>query len=56
MLRLVAQGKTDKEVAAALGISVKTAETHRLRVMRKLQLQSVSDLVRYALRYRIIEL
>ena len=37
-----------------LGISVKTAETHRARVMRKLQFDSVADLVRYALRNRIV--
>jgi len=55
VVRLLAEGKTNKEVAAALGISVKTAETHRTLIMRKLQLHSFSDLVRYAVRQHIIE-
>ncbi|MGC1481725.1 MAG: response regulator transcription factor [Chthoniobacterales bacterium] len=54
-VQLLAEGKSNKEVAATLGISVKTAETHRAAIMRKLGLGSVSDLVRYAIRNRIIE-
>lgn len=50
VLQLLAEGKTNKEVGHALGISVKTAETHRARVMRKLAVDSVADLVRYAIR------
>jgi DNA-binding CsgD family transcriptional regulator len=42
-------------VAVLLNISVKTAETHRANIMRKLQIHSVSDLVRYAVRNQIIE-
>jgi DNA-binding CsgD family transcriptional regulator len=42
-------------VAASLGISVKTAETHRANIMRKLEIHSVSELVRYAVRNQIIE-
>ena len=55
IVQLVAEGKSNKEVAAALGISVKTAETHRAAVIRKLELDSISDLVRYAIRNHIIE-
>ena len=54
VLQLLAEGHSNKSVAHALGISVKTAETHRARVMRKLQFDSVADLVRYALRNRIV--
>jgi DNA-binding NarL/FixJ family response regulator len=55
VVRLLAEGKTNKEVASALGISVKTAETHRNNIMRKLELHSFSDLVRYAVRERIVD-
>lgn len=50
VLQLLAEGRTNKEVGHLLGISVKTAETHRARVMRKLSVDSVADLVRYAIR------
>jgi DNA-binding NarL/FixJ family response regulator len=55
IVQLLAEGKSSKEVATSLGISVKTAETHRANVMRKLELHSVSELVRYAVRNQIIE-
>jgi DNA-binding NarL/FixJ family response regulator len=55
VLGLLATGKSNKEVAVALGISVKTAETHRSTIMRRLRFTSFSDLVRYAVRERIIE-
>src|SRR5450631_3154411 len=55
IVQLLAEGKSSKEVAVALGISVKTAETHRANIMRKLELHSVSELVRYAVRNQIIE-
>src|ERR1700674_4142333 len=55
IVQLPAEGKSSKEVASSLGISVKTAETHRANVMRKLELHSVSGLVRYAVRNQIIE-
>jgi DNA-binding NarL/FixJ family response regulator len=54
VVQLLAEGKSSKEVAVALGLSVKTAETHRSNVMRKLQLHSVSDLVLYAVRNNIV--
>lgn len=53
--QLLAEGKSSKEVAVALGISVKTAETHRANIMRKLAIHSVSELVRYAVKNQIIE-
>lgn len=55
ILQLLAEGKSNKEVAAALGISIKTAETHRATVMRKLDFDSFADLVRYAIRQKIIQ-
>jgi DNA-binding NarL/FixJ family response regulator len=55
IVQLLAEGKSSKEVAVSLGISVKTAETHRANVMRKLALHSVSELVRYAVKNQIIE-
>src|SRR4051794_4449380 len=54
IVQLLAEGKSSKEVAVALGLSVKTAETHRSNIMRKLQLHSVSDLVLYAVRNNIV--
>src|SRR2546427_706951 len=54
IVQLLAEGKSTKEVAVALGLSVKTAETHRSNIMRKLQLHSVSDLVLYAVRNNIV--
>jgi DNA-binding NarL/FixJ family response regulator len=53
--QLVAEGKANKEIASILGISLKTAETHRANLMMKLDLHSVSDLVRYAIRNQIID-
>lgn len=55
IVQLLAEGKSSKEVASSLCISVKTAETHRANIMRKLELHSVSELVRYAVRNQIIE-
>jgi DNA-binding CsgD family transcriptional regulator len=51
----LAEGKTSGEAAAALGMSVKTAETHRSALMQRLNCHSISDLVRYAVRNKIIE-
>lgn len=55
IIQLLAEGRSNKEVAAALGISIKTAETHRAAVMRKLGLHSIGELVRYAIRNHIIQ-
>jgi DNA-binding NarL/FixJ family response regulator len=54
VLQLVAEGKSNKETAAALFINLKTVETHRAAIMRKLKLDSVAALVRYAIRNRVI--
>ena len=56
VIQLVAEGKTTKEVAAALSLSVKTAETHRTNLMRKLNLHSVADLTLYAVRNGIVQI
>ena len=55
IIQLVAEGRSSKEVADALSISLKTVETHRANIMRKLDLHSVSELVRYAIRNQIVE-
>jgi DNA-binding NarL/FixJ family response regulator len=54
IVQLLAEGKTNKEVATILFISTKTAEAHRVNINRKLGLHSVSDLVRYAVRNGIV--
>ena len=54
VVRLIAEGKSSKDVGDVLEMSVKTVETHRANVMRKLQVHSVSELVRYAIRNSII--
>jgi DNA-binding NarL/FixJ family response regulator len=54
IVQLLAEGKSNKEVAEALGISVRTAETHRASILRKLNLDSVASLVRYAIRNKLI--
>jgi DNA-binding NarL/FixJ family response regulator len=55
VIQLLAEGKTSKEVAVTLNLSVKTAETHRTNLMRKLNLHSVADLTRYAVRNGIVQ-
>jgi DNA-binding NarL/FixJ family response regulator len=55
VVQLLAEGKSTKEVAVALGLSVKTAETHRSNLMRKLSIHSVSQLVLYAVRNNIVQ-
>lgn len=55
VVQLLAEGKSTKEVASHLDLSVKTAETHRSNIMRKLRLHSVSELVLYAVRNNIIQ-
>jgi DNA-binding NarL/FixJ family response regulator len=56
VIQLVAEGKTTKEVATALSLSVKTAETHRTNLMRKLNLHSVAALTLYAVRNGIVHI
>jgi DNA-binding NarL/FixJ family response regulator len=54
VLHLVAEGKSNKEVAGDLNISVKTAEAHRINIMRKLNAHSVVELVKYAMRNNML--
>lgn len=55
VVQLLGEGKSNKEIAVVLGMTTKTAETHRAHIMAKLELHSMSDLVRYAIRNRIVE-
>ena len=55
VVQLLAQGSSNKEVATALGISIRTAETHRATLMRKLRLDSLAAVIRYAIRNNIVE-
>jgi DNA-binding NarL/FixJ family response regulator len=55
IVQLLAEGSSNKKVAGVLGISIRTAETHRATVLRKLNLDSLASLVRYAIRNKIIE-
>jgi len=55
IVQLVAEGKSSKEAASMLGLSVKTIEAHRTNIMKKLRVRSVSELVRYAIRNKIVE-
>ena len=55
IVQLIAEGYVTKEVATMLGVSVKTAETHRSNIMRKLKIHSVAELVLYAVRNNIVQ-
>ena len=55
VMQLLAEGKTNKQIATFLGLTVATVQTHRATIMRKLHLSSVAELVRYAVRNRVIE-
>jgi DNA-binding CsgD family transcriptional regulator len=55
IVRLLAQGKCNKEVSSVLNISIKTVESHRSRILFKLQLDSLVGLVHYAIRNRLVE-
>lgn len=54
VLRLIGQGATSKEVAERLAISPKTAQVHRENLKQKLNLRTTADLVRYAIKHRIV--
>jgi DNA-binding NarL/FixJ family response regulator len=54
VLQLIAEGQRTKQIAARLGISVKTAESHRTRIMKKLDVHDTASLVRYAIRRGLI--
>jgi DNA-binding NarL/FixJ family response regulator len=55
VVQLLAEGRTNKEIASRLDISKKTVDTHRANIMRKLRLGSLSDLVRYAIRNHLVQ-
>jgi len=55
VIQLLAEGRSNKAVSSLLGISVKTVETHRAAIMKKLGISSVAELVRYAVRNKVIE-
>lgn len=55
LVQLLAEGKSTRQAAGKLGMSVKTAETHRSNIMRKLQLHSASELVLYAVRNKLVQ-
>jgi DNA-binding NarL/FixJ family response regulator len=55
-VKFIAEGRTNKELADLLGVSLRTAESHRAAVMQKLGLKTIGELIRYALRNGIIEL
>ena len=54
ILRLVAEGQTNQEIADRLTLSIKTVQTHRANVMEKLDLRDITQLVRFAVRYSLI--
>jgi DNA-binding NarL/FixJ family response regulator len=53
---LLAEGNSNKEIAAKLFLSVKTVETHRATIMRKIQVNSIVELVHYAIRNNLVQL
>ena len=55
VLQLIAEGKSTKDVASLLGVSVKTAESHRTRLMQKLDIHETASLVLYAVRHGIVQ-
>lgn len=56
ILQLIAEGQSTKQMALSLNISVKTVETHRARLMDRLQIHNIAGLVRYAMRNGLIHL
>jgi DNA-binding NarL/FixJ family response regulator len=56
VLQLIAEGNTNKDIARLLNLSVKTVETHRARIMQKLDIHDVSGLTKYAIRKKLVTL
>jgi len=56
IIRLLAEGKSNKEIAAQLAITVRTVETHRAKIMLKLGLHSLAELIHYAIRHKIVSM
>ncbi len=55
VLQLIAEGKTSKEIAGVMGLGIRTAESHRARIMKKLDIHDMAGLVRYAVRRGLVE-
>lgn len=55
VVQLIAEGRTNKQIADVLSVSTKTVETHRATAMRKLKLETTAALIRYAIRNRLVE-
>ena len=55
VLQLIAEGKTNKEIAGVLGVSINTVETHRKHVMEKLDLHNTAEIVRFAVRKKVVQ-
>jgi DNA-binding NarL/FixJ family response regulator len=54
IIRLLAEGQANKKIAAALGITIRTVETHRAKIMLKLGLHSLAELIHYAIRHKFV--
>jgi len=54
-VQLIAEGKTNKEMGRVLSLSTKTIESHRASAMRKLNMGTTADLIRYAIRNKLVE-
>src|SRR5262249_22025174 len=55
VLQLIAEGKTNKEIASLLGVSINTVETHRKHIMEKLDLHNTAEIVRFAVRKKVVQ-
>ena len=55
VVQLIAEGRTSREICPILNVSIKTVETHRASAMRKIGATSTADIVRYAIRHRMVE-
>jgi DNA-binding CsgD family transcriptional regulator len=56
ILKLVAEGKTSREIAGRLSLSPKTVDTYRSRLMRKIGVKNLAELIKFAIRYGVISL
>jgi len=55
VVQLLASGKSNKEAAAMIGVSTRTVESHRNHIMRKMEFRSFSDLIRFAIRFNLVQ-
>jgi DNA-binding CsgD family transcriptional regulator len=56
VVQLIAEGKTNREICPILNVGIKTVETHRASAMRKIGAASTADIVRYAIRHRMVKI